>query len=124
VRQSGKTARGSLGLWWIDVGHFKNWLYARIAWPTDDPGGWHVHKGITEDYARQVTNEELIQLPSGRLVWKRTGSRENHFMDCEVLAAAGAHILGVNNLAAPVASPPAPAYPPPPSDPSLARSGI
>lgn len=105
VRSSGKIARGALKLWWINTHHWKAWLYARIDWPTDDPGGWHVPADIDEDYCKQVTNEELIELPSGKLVWQRTGTRENHYLDCEILTAVAAHIQGVMQLAAP--APPA-----------------
>lgn len=123
VRSSGKTARGALKLWWVNTHHWKAWLYARINWPTEDPGGWHLVLDVTEDYCKQVTNEELVQLPSGKLIWQRTGTRENHYLDCEVLTAVAAHVLGVQNL-----PPPAPQRPPPKSkvktDPKLERRSI
>jgi len=123
ARSSGKTARGGLKLWWINTHHWKAWLYARIAWPSEDPGGWHVPHDVTEDYCKQVSNEELVHLPSGRLVWQRTGTRENHFLDCEVLAAVAAHVLNVQLLPPPAAKP-SKRKAPAPEDPSLARRGI
>ena len=123
VRATGKTMRGSLKLWWIHTSHWKSWLYGRIAWPTEDPGGWHVYPDITEDYAKQVTNEELLSLPSGRMVWQRTGSRQNHYLDCEVLTAVAAHIMGVQQLQ-PQTAGPAKRKAPRPPDPSLERSSL
>ena len=123
VRRSGKTQRGGLGLWWILTHHWKAWVYARIAVPPDDAGAWAVHRAITEDYARQVTNEEIIELPSGRLAWRTTGAGANHYLDCEVLAAAAAHICNVQTLGDHEAPPP-PKLPPPPLDPAHTPTGI
>ena len=92
----GRTVRGALKLWHVDTDHAKTWLYSRVEWPEDEPGGWHTHAGIDEDYARQVCSEEVITKASGRRTWIERGP--NHYMDCEVLTYAAALSLNVYSL--------------------------
>lgn len=86
-----------LKLWNVATDTWKQWLYGRIRWERDAPGAWYVPTGISQEYADQVTNERAI-LRRGRRAWERTGNRENHYGDCEVLAAVAADIQGVRRL--------------------------
>lgn len=106
VSQHGRTQRGALKLWHIDTDHVKTWLYSRMDWPAGEPGGWHTHARIDEDYARQVVAEEVIVKASGRRTWLERGA--NHYLDCETMAYAAALSLNVYQLRELTAAPIAP----------------
>lgn len=81
-----------------------------------------VHQGCDLDYAEQVTAEHKITERAGgkeTLKWvKKTTHADNHYLDCEVYAAAAADIRGVRSLfleeqAAPEQKPQPPAKPKP-----------
>jgi len=92
----GKTVKNGLKLWHLDTDHLKTWLYSRIEWPEGEPGAWQSHADITEDYAKQVVNEEVIVKSSGKRAWIEKGP--NHYLDCETLAYAAALSLNVYSL--------------------------
>ena len=102
----GRTVKVGVRLWHVNVNWWAGWLYGRIRWTPGTPGAWHVHDTITEEYARQVTNEERVTLASGGTSWVKTGNRRNHYGDCERLAAVAAYIQNVETLPAPDAPPP------------------
>lgn len=113
----GRTIRGALKLWHIDSDHMKTWLYSRVEWPEGEPGGWHTHAEIDEDYCRQVVSEEVLTKSSGRRTWIERGP--NHYLDCEYMAYAAALSLNVYHLPEPVqARPEASATPARPRQPS------
>ena len=91
---SGRPIRHSLKLWHIHTDYYKQWVYARIRWPHGQPGDWHIPTTVSDDYCDQVVNEVRTVL-KGKPVWKRTGNRQNHFLDCEVLCSVAANILNV-----------------------------
>jgi len=107
----GTTIKNGVNLFRVDVSYFKSWLYSRIR-----PAGegavdlWHVPRGVDEEYCRQVVAEELITKPSGQMIWRCPPTRPNHYLDCEVLAAAAAYSMNAYTLN-PL---------PPPSDPQPA----
>ena len=104
--ERGKVIKVGVRLWHINVGYWAAWLYGRIRWTPGAPGAWHVHDQISEDFARQVTNEQMVQTASGGVAWVKTGNRSNHFGDCERLAAAAAYIENVESLPPPGLPPP------------------
>lgn len=61
-----------------------------------------VYQGCDLDYAEQVTAEHKITERAGgkeTLKWvKKTTHADNHYLDCEVYAAAAADIRGVRSL--------------------------
>jgi len=93
----GKIIKGGIRLCHIDTDYFKRWIHGRIAWPDDQPGGWHLHANTSEDYCRQVVAEELVIKASGRPIWVRR-SKDNHYLDCEVGATAAAQSLNIHKL--------------------------
>jgi len=97
VAISGRVMKGGIKLALINTDFFKRWVYARINWPTDEPGGWFCHNEINDDYCRQITSEEMLTKPSGRRVWIKK-YKDNHYLDCEVNAIAAAHSLGVDKI--------------------------
>lgn len=96
----------------LDTDYFKSWVYARMEWPADQPGGWHLPDDATEDYCKQVVSESRMALPSGRAVWQRHGP--NHYLDCEMMQVAAAMLMQVQVLKQLEPKPLEP--PPPPSD--------
>jgi hypothetical protein len=68
-----------------------------VRWPDDQPGGWHLPSDATEAYCRQIVSEGRVKKPSGGSMWVQR-SRENHFLDCEAMAYAGAYMLGVQRI--------------------------
>ena len=118
----GQVIRNGIRLYHIDTDYWKRWLHSRVRWPDDQPGGWHLHRETSEDYCRQIVAEEMITKASGRHAWiMRKGCTDNHYLDCEVNAAAAAYDLGVHKLL------PTPDETPPKPDPKgkqeVARSG-
>ncbi len=125
VTTMGKTLKNGLKLWHVNTDYYKTWIHGRIrSWPADQEGGWYVYENIDDDYLTQVTNEQKIVKPSGRVIWTlvKTG-RANHYFDCEVYATACASSLNVHNLARKVieASPDKPATPKPAPQPPQRR---
>ena len=100
VSHRGKILKNGLDLWHLDSDYFKSWVHARLEWPVDQPGGWHLPKDTTEDYCKQIVAEHRTVAPTGRVTWVRI-SRENHFLDVEALNAAAAHILRLHALPKP-----------------------
>ena len=95
----GKQIKAGVKLFNIDTDYFKRWVYARINWPREEPGAWHIHEDYSEDYCRQVVSEEHKIWPSGKHTWiKRI--RDNHYLDCEVLATAAALVEGADKIPA------------------------
>jgi phage terminase large subunit GpA-like protein len=95
--QRGAPAKTGLKLLRLDTDFFKSWLFERIRRPQGQPGAWHLPHDISEDFCRQVVSEARVRLASGRVKWVRR-SRHNHFLDCESMNAAGAHLLNVARI--------------------------
>ncbi len=92
----GKTIKNGLQLWHVDTDYFKSWVHGRLNWDPTQPGAWHLPEDATDDYCRQLVNESVIVSPNGKRTWKEHGA--NHYLDCEMLNAAGAHMLQVHRL--------------------------
>lgn len=99
VTQQGKVAKYGLDLIRVDTDHWKSFVHERMVWPPDQPGFWHIHQDVTEDYCRQLVAEARVITPSGKPQWVER-SRENHFLDAEALASAAAFMLNVHHLRA------------------------
>lgn len=97
VTRHGTAAKAGLKLLRLDTDYFKSWLFERIRRPHGEPGAWYLPHDVTEDFCRQVVSEARVRLASGRVKWVRR-SRQNHFLDCESMNAAGAHLLNVARI--------------------------
>lgn len=84
----------------FDTDHFKTGLHIRVRWPQLEPGSWHTHAEIDEDYCRQIVAEEVITTPGGKRAWVNH-KRANHFGDCEVMALVAARTLTLEALPPP-----------------------
>lgn len=98
VQPTGGAAKFGLELVHLDSDFWKSWVHERIRWNKAKPGGWYLHKDTTENYARQIVSEARMRKPDGKPQWIRR-SRENHFLDCEALAAAAGYMLNVHRIA-------------------------
>ena len=111
VSVGGKTIKRGLQLWHLDSHYFKSFLYARLNPPEGEPDMWHLPHDVTDDYCKQVTAEAPVIKPSGQPVWVRN-RKDNHYLDCEYMQIAGAHMLRIHAMEAPVSNddqPPSPA---------------
>lgn len=99
VKASGGAAPYGLELVRLNTDWWKLWVHERVRWPADEPGAWHLHDSVDEDYCRQIVSEARTKGPSGRPSWiKRAGA--NHYLDCEAMVAAAAYMLGAHRLGA------------------------
>jgi phage terminase large subunit GpA-like protein len=100
VKPDGKTSKYGLTLFRLDTDHWKSWVHERLRYPADKLGAWHLHEETPDEFCQQIVSEARVTSPTGQPVWVQR-SRENHFLDCEALAAAAgfqlnAHRLGPN----------------------------
>jgi phage terminase large subunit GpA-like protein len=115
VTSKGNAAKFGIELLRLDPDYFKSWVFERVRWPVDQPGAWHLPHDVDDDYCRQIVSEARIRLASGRVKWVRR-SRENHFLDCEAMQAAAAHLLNAARIGAGARRPTEPVKPPPQQD--------
>jgi phage terminase large subunit GpA-like protein len=97
VTSKGVAKKAGLKLLRLDTDFFKSWVFERIRRPQGQPGAWYLPHDVTEDYCRQVVSEARVRLASGRVKWVKR-SRQNHYLDCESMNAAGAHLLNVARI--------------------------
>lgn len=116
VTLGGKVYKKGLQLWHLNTDYFKSFVHGRLEWPAGEPGGWHLYSDVSEDYCQQITAEARVVKPSGHFAWIQI-RRDNHFLDCESMQVAAAHMLGLHLLAKPAhrTRPGAPAAPTPSS---------
>lgn len=100
VDKAGSRANGTQ-LVLVDGGKYKDMIAARMRKP-NGRGAWMVHKDCDLEYAEQVTAEHKItERSKGKVVqrWELKASHAaNHYLDCEVYAAAAADVLEVRSL--------------------------
>lgn len=78
-----KLNRQGVRLWLLDTGRIKDAVWSRI-----ESGKFHLNSDVDEAYARHLTAEGKEKGKDGRYTWKVQGTRANHQLDCEVIAAA------------------------------------
>jgi phage terminase large subunit GpA-like protein len=87
--------------WTANTDYFKRWIYDRIdAGPTGQGVFW-IAADASDDYCAQLVAEARTVTPAGRVLWMRL-SRENHYLDCEMLGLACAHSLRLQHYAEPI----------------------
>lgn len=95
VTPRGDTRKYGLDLILLDTDHFKSWVHERIRWEADKPGAWLLPADATDDYCKQIVSEARVKRPNGAPQWVQR-SRENHYLDCEAMQAAVAHMLNAH----------------------------
>ena len=100
VDKAGSRANG-MTLVLVDGGKYKDQIAARMKKPNGN-GSWMVYQGCDLDYAEQVTAEHKVtERAGGKEVQRwvlKSSHADNHYLDCEVYAAAAADVLGVRSL--------------------------
>jgi len=120
VTVRGKVIKQGLQLWHLDAGYFKDWVHSRIEWPTTGPGAWILPENVSDEYCKQIVAESKVTLPNGRKIWKLM-SPDNHYLDAETLATAGAYMLQIHRMAKPAPQVQAVGAPIVPSTPGFGR---
>jgi len=96
VKRDGKASKYSVNLIWLSSDFFKSLVMSRLRTPVDKPGALLIPENVTEDYARQLTSEARIVV-EGKPQWVRR-SRDNHYLDCEAIAAAMGYSFNVQRI--------------------------
>lgn len=100
VNKAGSEANG-MTLVLVDGGKYKDQIAARMRKPNGS-GSWMVHKDCEQDYAEQVTAEHKVtERANGKEIQRwvlKSSHAANHYLDCEVYAAAAADIKEVRSL--------------------------
>lgn len=111
VTEGGKKIRRGIALWNVAVSVFKleTYRYFRLAVPTDEelaagaghPHGFvHIGQGVTAEWFKQVTAEQLVTRKNKRTgfskaEWVKSRDR-NEALDCRVYARAVAWLIGID----------------------------
>lgn len=97
VETSGKAKKYGLELVRLDTDHWKSWVHERLRWE-GDAGRWNLHQDTTDDYCQQIVAEARTKKPgTGQPIWVLR-QRDNHYLDCEAMAAAAGYRLNVHQL--------------------------
>ena len=100
VNKAGSKAIGTT-LVLVDGGKYKDMIAARVR-KKNGPGAWQVYAGIDEEYTKQITAEHRVTVRKNGVDverWvKKTAHADNHYLDCEVYAAAAADVMGVRSI--------------------------
>lgn len=110
VTERGHKIRRGVQLWKVAVSVFKSetYRYLRLAPPTDEEvaagGAWpsgfvHIPRGITSEWVRQLTAEQLVTIKTRhgfpKLEWQKIRDR-NEALDNRVYARAAAWLMGLD----------------------------
>jgi len=93
---SGKPLPGGLVLWRLDTNSLKDFIWARI-----ENGLFHLDGGADEIpeadkvYAAHLSAEIKERTKRNQLIWTTQRGRDNHLLDCEVMAAGAAEAFNV-----------------------------
>jgi phage terminase large subunit GpA-like protein len=98
VTVRGTAQKFGLELIRLDTDYFKSWVHERLAWPMDELGSWYIPQDIDDDYMKQLVSESRVKLASGKAMWVKH-SPQNHYLDCEGMQAAAAHLLNFARMA-------------------------
>ena len=86
-----KPIPGGIKLARVNTTFFKNKLANTLEIAPADPGAWHMHSEMSEDWARQMTAEYVDE----KGVWQVRQSMANHAWDVSGYGLAAAEILGI-----------------------------
>lgn len=95
VNQRGQAKKYGLDVVLLDTDHFKSWVHERIRWHPEAPGAWLLPEDTSDDFCKQIVSEARVRAPNGKPAWVQL-SRNNHFLDCEAMQGALAHMLSVH----------------------------
>lgn len=99
VNRKGSAEKYGLDMFRLDTDHWKSFVHERLGWNPERPGAWFVSNEATDDYFKQVVAETRV-IQDGKPKWLQL-HRDNHFLDCEAMAAAAAYLLNAQYIRAP-----------------------
>ncbi len=85
--KSNRKIAGGLDLRLLDTSQYKGLIHWRLGRVQGESQQFHLHAETGVDYARQLLAEVQAKDRRGRVYWKPV-RRDNHLLDCEVIAAA------------------------------------
>lgn len=95
VNLRGSYIKSGVRLWHVNTMYWKTYVTGKYSgYVAGQAGSWNLPSDVSDEYLKQVTAEQLVRERGGGLVWKKTG--QNHFFDCEVLAAMAARMQGMH----------------------------
>jgi phage terminase large subunit GpA-like protein len=97
ITSKGKALRYGINLLILDSGYWKSWVHERLHWEKGQLGDWYLPQDVDDEYMKQIISESKTRLSSGKVIWVEHSSK-NHFLDCEALQAAAAHLLNVARI--------------------------
>lgn len=98
VQKDGSAKKyGNQPLLILNTDRWKSWVHERIRYPVDSKGAFHLHDEAAEDYFKPLLSEVRTISKTGKPVWVERSSN-NHFLDCEALAAAAAYQNNAHRL--------------------------
>ncbi len=81
--KNGMPIPGGIRLWLVDTALMKDAIWSRI-----EAGKFHLNSDADEVYAKHLTAEVKQRSKRGGFSWTVQGTRANHLLDAEVMAAA------------------------------------
>jgi phage terminase large subunit GpA-like protein len=96
VNKDGGAEKYGLDLMRLDTDHWKSYVHERLGWDATKQGAWHTSQECTDDYFKQVVAETRV-ISEGKPKWLAI-ARDNHYLDCEAMAAAAAYLLNAQYL--------------------------
>jgi phage terminase large subunit GpA-like protein len=95
-----KALPGGLKLYNLNATHFKDRLAGKLQVNPADPGAWHLHRDVDEDFARQI----CVEGKDERGLWQNPKKKANHIWDCSYMELALVEIAQVKLWARPDAA--------------------
>lgn len=92
-----KPLPGSAKLYTIHSTFFKDKLAGKLMVSPDDPGAWHLHKDVDDDFARQM----VAEYKTDQGYWDCPKGKANHEWDCSQMELALVEIAQVKLWARP-----------------------
>lgn len=96
VNKKGGAEKYGLDLMRLDTDHWKSFVHERLGWEPTRAGAWHTSTQALDVYFKQVVAETRV-IVEGKPKWLML-ARDNHYLDCEAMAAAAAYLLNAQYL--------------------------
>ena len=86
-----KVIPGGVRLVTCDTHFYKDNLATKLRINPDSPGAWHMHSGLTAEFAQHLCAEYVDE----RQLWQCPKNKPNHYWDCSFMALIAADILQI-----------------------------
>lgn len=96
VNKNGGAEKYGLDLMRLDPDHWKSFVQERMVWEPTRRGTMHFSKQCDDHYFKQLVAETRV-IQDGKPKWLLL-ARDNHYLDCEAMAAAAGFLLNAQYL--------------------------